>query len=252
MNKEENNKEENNTVYDVSMKTLNISSDYFKIIMRMVFVEVMKILNYFLEMVRDEIQAFAPNVEELSNIQNQNMTLLKTIEMISESPEFQERWKEFAENIASLLKILLEKIKLSTENEFSIILDQLTDLVQKNVKNSVFGAASGALEGVCALPPAAPICMMASVASTTSKVGGQTIITMLNSISKMAEAFSQIFGDTALPFAETIKKTRDFFDYIDNMKQKVNSNIENVTNKASNVISNIDNMKQTINSNIQS
>lgn len=247
--------ENETTPYNISMKTLSIGQDYFKLIVRMIFVEIMKILNYFLETVKDELATFAPSVDEASSVQATNMGLLKTIEMISESPEFQEKWREFAENIASLLKILLEKIKITTGNEFNEILEQMTELIEKNAKNAVFGAGAGALRGICAMPPVVPFCMAASVASTSANVGGETIITMLNSVSKMADAFSQVFGDTAMPFAETIKKARDFFDYIESMKEKVQQNIQNISNKADEMVSNVQNISNKANevvSNVQS
>lgn len=229
------------TPNSVAMKTLNISTDFFNLIARMAFVETMKIINYFLETIKDEITSFAPSENDKQQILNNNVTLLKTIEYITETDEFKQRWKLFAENISNLLKILLDKIAETTGNEVNSVVEQLTQLVEKNVKNAVFGAGSGALRGVCALPPVVPFCMMASVASTTSKIGGETIITMLNSATKMADAFSKVFGDTALPFANTIQKARDFFDYIENMKKQLEQGVTNVTNKATNIITQMEN-----------
>jgi cell division protein ZapA (FtsZ GTPase activity inhibitor) len=222
----------------VVMKTLNISSGFFNLIARMAFVETMKIINYFLETVKDEISGFVPSENDKQQVFNNNITLLKTIERISESDEFKKRWELFAENISNLLKILLDKIAETTGNEVNSVVEQLTQLVEKNVKNAVFGAGSGALRGVCALPPVVPFCMMANIASTTSKVGGETIITMLNSASKMADAFSKVFGDTALPLANSIQKARDFFDYIESTRQQLEQGVTNISNKATNIINN--------------
>jgi gas vesicle protein len=230
-----------NTPSSVAMKTLNISNDFFMLITRMAFVETMKILNYFLETVRDELSSFAPSEKQSNELYNVNVTILGTIERIVDTEEFKQKWRDFSENIANLLKLLLEKVSDTTENEVNSIIKNLTKLVEKNVKNAVFGAGSGALRGACALPPVLPFCMMANIASTSANVGGETIITMMNSASKMAEAFSKVFGDTALPMAETIQKARDFFDYIESMKNSITDNVSNIQEQIQDKTTNLQN-----------
>lgn len=224
---------ETNNLVDTS---ISISKEVIILIAKMAFVEVMKIINFFLEQIRDYIVVFAPTDLDINTSTNKGNDLLRVIETISQSKEFQDKWEQFSQNIASLLKILVEKVSEATSNDVDIIMQKLTELLEKNITNAVSGAGAAALRGVCALPPAVPFCMMANIASTSTKLGGETLITMLMTASKLADALSKIIGDTALPFVETIQKAKDFITYIQDMQKQLSSNIDNIQNIATNKI----------------
>lgn len=235
---------DNNVSTTIMSNTFGISKDIIILISKMGFIESMKIINYVLTTIKDNIAAFAPSDTDINNSKQQAQQLLYVINMIAESPEFKQKWADFSQKISQLMKILLQKISQATSEEFDEILDKFVQLAQKNIMNSIKGAGAGALRGVCAIPPVVPFCMMASVASTTSKVGGDTLITMLNTVAKLSEALSRIVDDSVNPFVETIQQAKDMFNYIQNIQNTINSKVEGVQNLVS---SNIEKAQQLTN-----
>lgn len=223
------------------LKTVEIGTGFIQIISKIAFYKTINFLNYFLETLQNEISSFAPSDKDVQSSQSYNETLLKTIEQISQSPEFQKKWVEFSNTIASLLKILLQKVADATENDLQFILDKFTDMIEKNTKNAIYGAGNAALDGVCSLPPLIPFCTMANIAGTVSKVGGTTLITMLETTNKMALVFSKVFGDTAQPIINTIENVQNFINYIQNTKNLIENKIQNVSNTINQNIQQISN-----------
>lgn len=239
-------------ITSILSSTFAISSEFAKLIYSIVFTKIVDFINYFLQQLKEQLEGIVPTEQEEQQIIDTNVTLLKAIETIIQTPEFQQRWREFAEEIAQLLKILLQRISEVTGNEFEEILNKLMDLVEKNTKAFVNGVGSGALEGVCALPPAVPFCELAIAVSTGSKLTGKTFVTFLETSSKLADAFSKVFGETAEPIVNTIQKTRDFIDYIKNLQESVTSGITQGMNKIQTTLENVNDRVSNVTSQAQS
>jgi len=224
-----------NTPSQAVSATMGIGMDFVKLIMRMIFVKTMTFINYFLETLKDELASIVPNQNDLNNVQNNNATLLNAIEAISQSPEFQQKWTEFSETIAQLMKVLVQKVANVTQNEVNDIVTRLVDMAEKNTKASVYGVGMGVLDGVCAIPPIVPFCAMATVASTASKVGSNTLITMIETSSKMVMILAKVLGENAQPIMDTIDRINEFMEYLRNARDSINAGITNVANTVSSV-----------------
>jgi hypothetical protein len=205
--------------------SFGLSKEFITFIYTIGLTETIKILNYVLSTIKTQLEGIVPNEQDKQQAINTNISLLQTIEMIVKSPEFQKKWSEFAEQIAQLLKILLSRIADVTENEAQEIMDNLTNLVQTNAGTFVNGLGMGIMEGVCALPPVVPFCELAVVVGTGSKLTGKTLITAMDTTSKLAEAFSKVVGDSAQHIVETIESIQGFIQYIKNAQENISTGV---------------------------
>jgi hypothetical protein len=216
--------------------SFGLSSEFIKFLYTIGLTETMKILNFFLSNIKTQIENFVPNEQDKNNAINENASLLQAIEIIVKDPVFQQKWRDFSEQIAQLLKILLERIVDVTENEAETIMNNIMNLVEKNASTFVNGLGMGIMEGVCALPPLVPFCELAIVVGTGSKLTSQTFLTMMETTTKLAEAFSKILGDTAEPIVETIETIQGFIDYIKNIQNTISSSVVSGMNNVQNTL----------------
>lgn len=205
--------------------SFGLTTEFIRFIYSVGMTETIKILNYFLSLLKSQLENLIPSEQDQKDAIETNASLLQAIETIVENPEFQQKWRDFSEKIAQLLKVLLTKVLDTTETEVKQIMEAFVDLAQKNTEALVNGVGMGIMEGICVLPPVAPFCELAVVVGTGSKLTGKTVLTALETTSKLSEAFSKILGDSAQPIVETIQSIQDFIQYVKNMKENVSNTV---------------------------
>lgn len=205
--------------------SFGLTTEFIRFIYSVGMTETIKILNYFLSLLKSQLENLIPSEQDQKDAIETNASLLQAIETIVENPEFQQKWRDFSEKIAQLLKVLLTKVLDTTETEVKQIMEAFVDLAQKNTEALVNGVGMGIMEGICVLPPVAPFCELAVVVGTGSKLTGKTVLTALETTSKLSEAFSKILGDSAQPIVETIQSIQDFIQYVKTMKENVSNTV---------------------------
>lgn len=204
--------------------SLGLSTEVVKFIYSLALTQVVKFMNYFLTKVKDTIESIAPMGDAETTMET-NQQLMNAINIIIQSPEFQQKWEELSETLAQLLKVLLSKVEETTSNEGQKIIDNLRELVEKNTKNTIYGVGNAGLDAVCSLPPLVPFCSIANVVSVGAKVGTQTFVSSMQTINQVSEAFSKILGDTAMPIANTFNKVFEFVNYVKELQSKIEGGI---------------------------
>lgn len=209
--------------------SLGLSTELVKFVYSLALTQLVNFMNFFLTKVKDTIESIAPNGSAETTMDT-NKQLISAIQIIIQSPEFQQKWEELSENLAQLLKVLLSKIEQTTSNEGQKIIDNLRELVEKNTKNTIYGVGNAGLDAVCSLPPLVPFCSIANVVSIGAKVGTQTFVSSMNTLNQVSEAFSKVLGDTAMPIANTFSQVFEFVNYIKDLQSKVQGGIAGTMN----------------------
>ena len=182
-----------------------------KLVYEYVILYSLKIINFFYERLEDELKSFAGDATSTNAEFDKNKRLLKAIEIVIQSPEFQQKWNDFTTILAELIGSMVDKIRQELDGEFGEMMGDISELVYKNTKTAVFGVGLGVLDGVCALPPMIPLCELMIAVGTGSKLTSDTFLTFMRSVTRIANSFSKVFGDTSDKFASVVKETLDMY-----------------------------------------
>ena len=68
---------------------------------------------------------------------DKNRRLLKAIEIVIQSPEFQQKWNDFTTILAELIGSMVDKIRQELDGEFGEMIGDITELVYKNSKTAL-------------------------------------------------------------------------------------------------------------------
>jgi hypothetical protein len=211
----------------------NLIFNLLKLVYEYVILYSLKIINFFYQRLESELKSFAGDADSINGEIDENRRLLKAIEIVIQSPEFQQKWNEFTTILAELIGSMVDKIRQELDGEFGEMIDDITDLLYKNTKNAAFGIGLGVLDGVCALPPMIPICELMIVAGTGSKLTSETFLTFMRSVTRIANSFSKVFGDTSDKFADVIKQSIDMYTTITDLITNTSNIGVNAINEAS-------------------
>lgn len=211
----------------------NLFLNIAKLVYEYVILYSLKIINFFYQRLETELKSLAGDSQSASDEIDENRRLLKAISIVIESPAFQKKWNEFTTIITELVGSLATKIREEIDGELGAIANDVTELVYTNTKTAVYGAGLGVLDGICALPPMMPICELMIVVGTGSKLSSESFLTFMRSVSRMANAFSNVFGDTSETFANTIKESLELYSTITDVLSNTSNIGVNVLNRAS-------------------
>lgn len=214
----------------------NFLFNLIKLFYEYVILYSLKIINFFYERLESELKSFAGDADSINGEIDENRRLLKAIELVIQSPEFQEKWNDFTTILADLVGTMVDKIRKELDGEFGEMMSDVTELIYKNTKTAVFGAGLGALDGICALPPMIPICEIMIAVGTGSKLSSETFLTFMRSITRIANSFSKVFGDTSDKLASVIKESLDMYTTVTDLLSNTSNIGVNAINKASNKV----------------
>lgn len=217
----------------------NLFLNIAKLVYEYVILYSLKIINFFYQRLETELKSLAGDSQSASDEIDENRRLLKAISIVIESPAFQKKWNEFTTIITELVGSLATKIREEIDGELGAIANDVTELVYTNTKTAVYGAGLGVLDGICALPPMMPICELMIVVGTGSKLSSESFLTFMRSVSRMANAFSNVFGDTSETFANTIKESLELYSTITDVLSNTSNIGVNVLNRASETVSSL-------------
>lgn len=217
----------------------NLIFNLLKLVYEYVILYSLKIINFFYQRLESELKSFAGDADSINGEIDENRRLLKAIEFVIQSPEFQEKWNGFTTILADLIGSMVEKIRDEVDNEFGEMIDDISELIYKNTKTAVFGVGLGVLDGVCALPPMIPICELMVAVGTGSKLTSETFLTFMRSVTRIANSFSKVFGDTSDQFANVIKESLDMYTTITDLITNTSNIGVNIINEASDGIASI-------------
>jgi hypothetical protein len=217
----------------------NLIFNLLKLVYEYVILYSLKIINFFYQRLESELKSFAGDADSINGEIDENRRLLKAIEIVIQSQEFQQKWNEFTTILAELIGSMVDKIRQELDGEFGEMVDDITDLVYKNTKTAAFGIGLGVLDGVCALPPMIPICELMIVAGTGTKLTSETFLTFMRSVTRIANSFSKVFGDTSDKFANVIKQSLDMYTTITDLISNASNIGVSAINEASNKVASL-------------
>jgi hypothetical protein len=217
----------------------NLIFNLLKLVYEYVILYSLKIINFFYQRLESELKSFAGDAQSINGEIDENRRLLKAIEIVIQSPEFQQKWNEFTTILAELIGSMVDKIRQELDGEFGEMIDDITELVYKNTKTATFGIGLGVLDGICALPPMIPICELMIVAGTGTKLTSETFLTFMRSVTRIANSFSKVFGDTSDQFANVIKESLDMYTTITELISNASNIGVNAINEASNKVASL-------------
>jgi hypothetical protein len=217
----------------------NLIFNLLKLVYEYVILYSLKIINFFYQRLESELKSFAGDADSINGEIDENRRLLKAIEIVIQSPEFQQKWNEFTTILAELIGSMVDKIRQELDGEFGEMINDITDLVYKNTKTAAFGIGLGVLDGVCALPPMIPICELMIVAGTGTKLTSETFLTFMRSVTRIANSFSKVFGDTSDKFANVIKQSLDMYTTITDLISNASNIGVSAINEASNKVASL-------------
>lgn len=211
----------------------NFLFNLIKLFYEYVILYSLKIINFFYQRLESELKSFAGDADSINGEIDENRRLLKAIELVIQSPEFQEKWNDFTTILADLVGTMVDKIRKELDGEFGEMMSDVTELIYKNTKTAVFGVGLGALDGICALPPMIPICEIMIAVGTGSKLSSETFLTFMRSITRIANSFSKVFGDTSDKLASVIQESLDMYTTVTDLLSNTSNIGVNAINKAS-------------------
>lgn len=204
----------------------NLSFDTIKLFYTFFAVNIINLSNYFLKELKKRLDFVVPSEDNLQDGVNKNKLLINEINEILKSPEFKEKWDETTENIVELLKRFLDKFDETLGDQLKDVLERFQNIATTSISRTIASVGESALSAVCVIPGANIVCESIDVGSILVQTAGDSIkvfSSLLISFEKMTSAFASIFGDTAIPFSNSIKKVIELKDFI-------TSSLDNATN----------------------
>lgn len=203
-----------------------LSFDTIKLFYTFFAVNIINLSNYFLKELKKRLDFVVPSEDNLQDGVNKNKLLINEINEILKSPEFKEKWDETTENIVELLKRFLDKFDETLGDQLKDVLERFQNIATTSISRTIASVGESALSAVCVIPGANIVCESIDVGSILVQTAGDSIkvfSSLLISFEKMTSAFASIFGNTAIPFSNSIKKVIELKDFI-------TSSLDNATN----------------------
>lgn len=210
----------------------NLSLNTIKLFYTFFAVNIINLSNYFLNELKKRLDYFVPNEKNLKDGVNENKVLIDEINEILKSPEFKQKWDETTENIVDLLKQFLDKLDVTLGDQVKDVLERFQHIATTSISRTIASVGESALSAICVIPGANIVCESIDVGSILVQTAGDSIkvfTSLLISFEKMTSAFATIFGDTAVPFSNSIKKVID-------LKNFISSSLGNATNAPKKII----------------
>tara|TARA_Y100000782_G_scaffold30644_1_gene34085 strand:+ start:19758 stop:20906 length:1149 start_codon:yes stop_codon:yes gene_type:complete len=197
--------------------SIGLAFNIMKMVYEYVILYSLKMSNIFLSQLEVRLKDFVEDAGEKEKLMNSNKVLTITIFDVIRSKEFQEKWDEFTTVISDLVGKLVSKIAKETDVELEGMAKDITDLFYKNTKNAVKGIGRGVMEGICAVPPLMPMCELANVVGTGSKLTSETFLTFMRTAATMAKSFGAVFGESSEELAKSINESIEMYETVLNL-----------------------------------
>jgi len=201
--------------------------------------EYFSLMNIFLSGVKEEFEKFVPSGNDVLTSAKMNESLLSAIEIIANSPEFKEKWKKLSITLANLLKIMMQQISDTIDNEAVIVLDKFQELLIKIMRKTMAGLSIGIQESLSEIPVVGPVLAVINVIGTGTMVGSETIIKSIETMNVVMEGIAKIVGGTVNPLVLVIKDVEAMFDMIKGMVPGQSGEIPQITDGVKNFTKNM-------------
>lgn len=194
---------------------------------------ILDLFTEFLTSVNNELQSFTDSSESIGDKTYNNISLMKSIILVVDTPEFKEKWGKLTDIISEKIGLLIKKVDIVVDRDVESILQKLNNMFTENVYNIIQGTGQASYTAVCAIPPIAPFCEGIDILSTSTKVGSTLFINTIEILEKVTDATQTVFGDTALPLAKGVEEIIQFKNFFQQSLQNIENTKKNIVEKIS-------------------
>ncbi len=212
-------------------ETLGLSQDLVKLVFDIILYNSSRVIQSFLKQFVERARELLPQEGDDPITAEIKQEMLNEIHAILQSEEFQREWKRFGDVLNGMLLELTNQLKNTLDNEASILLDKLVDLLSKNTRTLVNGVGRSAMSGLCAVPPLGAVCAVSQVVQTSSTVGVDAFNTFMETTLQVANMYSKLVGETAVPMKENIEEAIGIYQYMMDTIGEVSSRVNSVSDR---------------------
>lgn len=197
-----------------------------------IFEKYLDIVNSFLSKIQAQIKELLPAGSPVMDRYTQSQLITQAINEAFNDPVFKAQIQTFGENIKAAIEPFLVEINQLLEREGDNLAGSAFKITNRVARNAMAGVLEGVEGALTLFPGVGTVLDLLNVLQGVLDSASVVSVEFFKNMSKFMEAFLNVFGETSGPVVRTIQSIDELFKTIQQMQERINTQIDNVKSMA--------------------